>query len=30
MSTLKLSLTEELRAFVEQNSGDGTRYATPQ
>ena len=24
-----LSLTDELRAFVDQNSGDGTLYATP-
>ena len=28
-STLNLSLTDELRAFVDQNSGDGTLYATP-
>ncbi|MSR59202.1 MAG: CopG family transcriptional regulator [Planctomycetaceae bacterium] len=28
-TTLKLSLTDELRAFVDQNSGDGTLYATP-
>ncbi len=27
--TLNLSLTDELRAFVDQNSGDGTLYATP-
>jgi antitoxin ParD1/3/4 len=30
MSTsLNLSLTDELRAFIDQNSGDGTLYATP-
>ncbi len=28
-SKLKLSLTDELRAFVDENSGDGTLYATP-
>ena len=28
-STLNLSLTDELRAFVDENSGDGTMYATP-
>lgn len=28
-STLNLSLTDELRAFVDQNSGDGTLYSTP-
>jgi len=28
-STLNLSLTDELRAFVDENSGDGTLYATP-
>ena len=28
-STLNLSLTDELRAFVDQNCGDGTFYATP-
>ena len=28
-STLNLSLTDELRTFVDQNSGDGTLYATP-
>ena len=28
-STLNLSLTEALRAFVDQNSGEGTLYATP-
>jgi len=27
-STLNLSLTDELRAFVDENSGDGTLYAT--
>lgn len=27
--TLKLSLTDELRAFIDKNSGDGTLYATP-
>ncbi len=27
--TLKLSLTDDLRAFVDQNCGDGTLYATP-
>ena len=26
---LKLTLTDELRAFVDQNSGDGTPYLTP-
>lgn len=26
-TTLNLSLTDELRAFVDQNSGDGTLYA---
>ncbi len=29
MSTLNLSLTDELRAFVDQNSGKGTLFATP-
>jgi len=30
MSTsINLSLTDELRAFVDSNSGDGTLYATP-
>ena len=30
MSTiLNLSLTDELRAFIDRNSGDGTLYATP-
>ncbi len=28
-STLNLSLTDELRSFVDENSGDGTLYATP-
>jgi len=28
-STINLSLTDELRAFVERNCGDGTLYATP-
>ena len=28
-SSLNLSLTDELRAFVDENSGDGTLYATP-
>jgi len=28
-TTLNLSLTDALRAFVDQNSGDGTLYATP-
>lgn len=28
-TSLNLSLTDELRAFVDQNSGDGTHYATP-
>lgn len=27
--TLRLTLTDELRAFVDENSGDGTLYATP-
>jgi antitoxin ParD1/3/4 len=27
--SLNLSLTDELRAFVDANSGDGTLYATP-
>ncbi len=27
-STLNLSLTDELRAYVDQNSGDGTLYST--
>jgi antitoxin ParD1/3/4 len=28
-STLNLSLTNELRAFIDENTGDGTLYATP-
>ena len=28
-TTLNLSLTDELRAFIDRNSGDGTLYATP-
>lgn len=28
-STLNLSLTDELRAFIDNNSGDGTLYSTP-
>ena len=28
-STINLSLTDELRAFVERSSGDGTLFATP-
>lgn len=28
-SSLNLSLTDELRAFIDQNSGDGTLYSTP-
>jgi len=28
-NSLNLSLTDELRAFVDENSGDGTLYATP-
>jgi antitoxin ParD1/3/4 len=28
-TTLNISLTDALRAFVDQNSGDGTLYATP-
>lgn len=28
-SSINLSLTDELRAFVDDNSGDGTLYATP-
>lgn len=27
--SLNLSLTDELRAFVDKNSGDGTLFATP-
>lgn len=26
---LRLTLTDELRAFLDRNSGDGTRYTTP-
>ncbi len=28
-NSLNLSLTDELRAFIDQHSGDGTLYATP-
>ena len=28
-NSLNLSLTDELRAYVDENSGDGTLYATP-
>ena len=28
-STLNLSLTDELRAFIDENCGNGTLYATP-
>lgn len=28
-TSINLSLTDELRAFVDANSGDGTLYATP-
>jgi len=28
-TTLNLSLTDELRVFIDQNCGDGTLYATP-
>lgn len=28
-STLNLSLTDELREFIDENCGDGTLYATP-
>jgi antitoxin ParD1/3/4 len=28
-STLNLSLTDELRAFIDANCGEGTLYATP-
>ena len=28
-NSLNLSFTDELRAFVDQNSGDGTLYTTP-
>jgi antitoxin ParD1/3/4 len=27
--SINLSLTDELRAFIDRNSGDGTLYATP-
>jgi antitoxin ParD1/3/4 len=27
--SLNISLTDELRAFIERNSGDGTLYVTP-
>lgn len=27
--SINLSLTDELRAYIDQNSGDGTLYATP-
>jgi antitoxin ParD1/3/4 len=27
--SLNISLTDELRAFIDQNSGEGTLYATP-
>jgi antitoxin ParD1/3/4 len=29
LNTLKLSLTDELQAFIDDNSGEGTLYATP-
>ena len=29
MSSINLSLTDELRAFIDRNCGDGTLYATP-
>ena len=29
MNTLNLGLTDELRSFVDANSGDGTLYSTP-
>ncbi|MFT4691667.1 MAG: antitoxin ParD1/3/4 [Limisphaerales bacterium] len=29
MSSINLSLTDELRAFVDENCGDGTLYSTP-
>ena len=29
VKSINLSLTDELRAFVDRNSGDGTLYATP-
>jgi antitoxin ParD1/3/4 len=28
-NSLNLSLTDELRSFIDQNSGDGTLYSTP-
>lgn len=28
-STLNLSLTDELRSFIDEHCGDGTLYATP-
>lgn len=28
-NTLNLSLTDELRSFIDENCGDGTLYATP-
>jgi antitoxin ParD1/3/4 len=28
-NSLNLSLTDELRAFIDRNSGEGTLYATP-
>jgi antitoxin ParD1/3/4 len=28
-STLNLSLTDELREFIDENSGEGTLFATP-
>jgi antitoxin ParD1/3/4 len=28
-NTLNLSLTDELRAFIDENSGEGTLFATP-
>jgi antitoxin ParD1/3/4 len=28
-NSLNLSLTDELRAFIDQNTGDGTLYSTP-
>jgi antitoxin ParD1/3/4 len=28
-NSLNLSLTDELRAFIDQNSGEGTLYSTP-
>ena len=29
MTSINLSLTDELRAFIDENSGDGTLYSTP-